>query len=80
MQTDSLYRLLNQLELAYYSALHSDSQAVAIERLRGAANNAIRYETIPRQLFDYAEAFEASADPIAMVERTRQLFWPWAQP
>jgi hypothetical protein len=77
MKTDGLYRLLNQLELAYYSALATETKDAAIARLRGAADNMIRHEVIPRSLFDYAEAFEAAADPIVLIERTRQLFWPW---
>uniref|UniRef100_A0AB39CE46 Uncharacterized protein n=1 Tax=Pseudomonas phage HRDY3 TaxID=3236930 RepID=A0AB39CE46_9VIRU len=75
MDIQGLHRLLSRLELAYYSALSRDeTPEEAAQRLRNAADNAICLETIPRSLFDYAEALAAALDPLKLLEDMRQMF------
>jgi len=77
VDTNDLNRLLSRLELAYYSAfVDTQDCELANQRLALCAHRTIALESIPRSLYDYAEAVANSATPIKTVERLREMFSP----
>lgn len=77
MNTYSLRRLLDQVELAFeMGKAYGESDEVVADKMRHAAKCSIVNGHIPRETFAYAEMFMQASDPAACLRGARRLFNP----